>query len=62
MFFRNNQDSLITLFTYSRDVGFGFRETFIGNPFFRFSHHFGGDGEIVISIVCLLYTSDAADE
>lgn len=51
MFFRNNQDSLITLFTYSRDVGFGFRETFIGNPFFRFSHHFGGDGEIVIGIV-----------
>lgn len=41
----------MTLFTYSGDVSFRFRVVFIGNPFFRFSHHFGCDGEIVISIV-----------
>ena len=48
---RSNQKFLITLFTYSNDVSFMFRVGFIGNPFFCFSHHFGSDDEIVISVV-----------
>lgn len=50
-FRRNKAVSLINLFAYSGYVSFKFRVTFIGNPFFRFSHHFGSDGEIVIGIV-----------
>ena len=41
----------IVLFVYSDNVSFRFRVGFVGNPFFRFYHHFGGDSEIVISIV-----------
>lgn len=48
---RNERDSSGILLAYSSDIGFKFRVTFIGNPFFCFSHHFWGDGEIVISII-----------
>lgn len=39
------------LLSYFGEISFWFRETFIGNPFFRFCHHFGGDVEIITGIV-----------
>lgn len=39
------------LLSYFGEISFWFRETFTGNPFFRFCHHFGGDIEIVAGIV-----------
>lgn len=39
------------LLSYFGEISFWFRETFTGNPFFRFCHHFGGDVELVTGIV-----------